>query len=92
MDTDFIIVNNKELTHYPTNLNQPSAIDITMTSAEIRPICTWKTTDSLFGSDHTPIEIKILDKVEAFQNQSHKINTNSRLEHLQKNFARRNNN
>ena len=73
-DSELLILNSGQLTHFPSNLNQPSAIDLTIASPDIFITSEWYPLDSLHGSDHTPINININKKVDTFQNQSHRIN------------------
>lgn len=73
-DTDLLILNSKELTHYPLNLNQPSAIDLAICSIDLFPYCKWSTLDGLFGSDHKPIEVTVMINSQTYSSKSHRIN------------------
>lgn len=55
---DVILLNNKEKTFIPAQLNKrPSAIDLTLCSPNILAECEWKTLDYGIGSHHLIIQI-----------------------------------
>lgn len=73
-EEDLLILNSKEHTHFPTNMNKSSAIDLALVSAELYLLCEWHPLKALYGSDHKPISINIAAKLEIPQGKSHRIN------------------
>lgn len=58
-ETDIIIMNSGEATHFNNSYKTFSAIDLTLCSADIAHKIEWKTLEDPHGSDHTPIKLTI---------------------------------
>ena len=59
LSTSVSVINNGIPTHFHTQTNSQSAIDLSICSTEILPDLEWSVADDLHGSDHYPIIIKI---------------------------------
>ena len=56
VDSSFYLLNDGSITRIPDNSShKASAIDLTMVSPDLAPICNWKTLDDPLNSDHLPI-------------------------------------
>ncbi|GFS66624.1 hypothetical protein TNIN_138321 [Trichonephila inaurata madagascariensis] len=65
-DKEFIILNDGTPTHSSFSYNTSEALDISITSADIFPQCTWSVQDHI-ESDHFPILIEFNKRQRVFQ-------------------------
>lgn len=60
VDSNLILLNDGSITRIPDiSKHRATAIDLTLTSPEIAPLCSWETYEDSLGSDHLPIQINI---------------------------------
>lgn len=57
-NVDLVCLNNGSNTHFNISNGKESAIDLTLSSANIVPKINWNVTDDLCSSDHYPISIQ----------------------------------
>ncbi|KAF8766539.1 putative RNA-directed DNA polymerase like protein [Argiope bruennichi] len=74
-DNEFIILNVGSHTHSSFSYNTSEALDISMTSAELVPQCSWSVLDNI-GSDHLPILIELNKKQKIFHSKENFWNFN----------------
>lgn len=71
IDSPFYLLNDGQITRIPDNPNhKPTAIDLTLVSPSIAPICTWNPCSDPLNSDHLPILITLNFKSSITQNQT----------------------
>lgn len=71
-----MLLNSDQLTHFPSNLTRPSAIDLCLATNDIYLKCDWYPLESFHGSDHKPIIITIQIEFDTILHKPHKTNLN----------------
>ena len=60
VDSPFYLLNTGQITRIPDNINhKATAIDLTLISPDLAPLCHWDTWSDPFNSDHLPIILTI---------------------------------
>ena len=60
-ESDLVVLNNGQPTHFNINNGQLSAIDLTLSSSSLASKCNWYALDEPHDSDHFPIFTIISD-------------------------------
>jgi endonuclease/exonuclease/phosphatase family metal-dependent hydrolase len=94
-NTDTIILNTGEKTHFSLAYGSESAFDLTLTTADLAPKFDWFVYEDLHGSDHFPIIIQSVKTTTRLTKRPRWILTTAnwtKYKHDVKNYLEKNNN